>query len=233
MHTALFEEGKVEIQDEGSQVMALFALDPKSALSQLTKTPNEPKRAEITTLPKFAPLTVIDACAGAGGKTLALADYLANKGRVYSYDIFQSKVDALKRRAIRAGLNNIQALKIDEGKESEQIAKFVKTADVVLVDAPCSGLGVLKRNPDIKWRTQRDTLTSLAELQTRLLDVYSPLVKVGGRLVYGTCTFRKEETLEIVEKFSKAHPEWKEIGGRYLGPGSTDGFFMYAWERKE
>lgn len=233
MQTALFEEGKVEIQDEGSQVMALFALDPASTLPQLTKTPNEPKRSELTTLPKIAPLTVIDACAGAGGKTLAMADLLANKGRVYAYDIFQSKVDALKRRAIKAGLNNIQALKLDEGKETEQVAKFEKTADVVLVDAPCSGFGVLKRNPDIKWRTKPGVLSHLPELQTKLLNLYSTLVKTGGRLVYGTCTYRKEETLAVVEAFSESHAAWKPIGGGYLGPGSTDGFYMYAWERTE
>ncbi len=233
MQTALFLEGKLEIQDEGSQVMALFALDPKSALSQLTKLPNEPKRSEVTTLPKIPPLTVIDACAGAGGKTLALADLLANKGRVYSYDIFQSKVDALKRRAQKAGLTNVQGRKITEGKELEEIEKFKKTADVVLVDAPCSGLGVLKRNPDIKWRTKPSSLSDLPTLQTRLLDIYSELVKPGGRLVYGTCTFRKEETLEIVEKFGAAHSNWKPMGGGYLGPGSTDGFYMFAWERKE
>lgn len=233
MQTALFMDGKLEIQDEGSQVMALFALDPSSTLSQLTKTPNEPKRSEVKTLPKLSPLTVIDACAGAGGKTLALADLLGNKGRVYSYDIFQSKIDALKRRTQKAGLTNVQGRKITEGKEREEIEKFKKTADVVLVDAPCSGLGVLKRNPDIKWRTKPHSLTELPELQMKLLEVYSELVKTGGRLVYGTCTFRKEETLDIVDRFSESHPNWKPVGGGYLGPGSTDGFYMYAWERKE
>ena len=174
------------------------------------------------------PWTVIDTCAGAGGKSLALADALKGKGRVYAYDTSAVKLHALRRRATRAGVNNIQTTVIRDGSESEVVEKFKAKANVVLVDAPCTGWGVLRRNPDIKWRQQKDVLTRMPQIQLRLLSVYAGLVAPGGRLVYGVCTFRPEETTAVIGKFLSEHPEFKSVEGGYLGPGPCDGFFMQA-----
>jgi 16S rRNA (cytosine967-C5)-methyltransferase len=171
---------------------------------------------------------VIDTCAGAGGKSLALADALKGKGRIYAYDTSAVKLQALRRRATRAGVNNIQTTPVRDGSESEVVDKFKAKANVVLVDAPCSGWGVLRRNPDIKWRQQKDVLLRMPQIQLRLLSVYSDLVASGGRLVFGVCTFRPAETTEVVEKFLAEHPEFKAVEGGYMGPGPCDGFFMQA-----
>jgi 16S rRNA C967 or C1407 C5-methylase (RsmB/RsmF family) len=229
-----YEKGAFEIQDEGSQIMALFALWPELYGSLLTSVPQSSfVGAKTVPLPESVPiLNVIDACAGAGGKSLALADALKGKGRVYSYDISKTKLQALRRRATRADLNNIQTLALEEGKESEQISKFKKTGDVVLVDAPCSGWGVLRRNPDIKWRQSSEHLQRMPEIQYRLLNEYSELVKPGGRLVFGVCTFRKAETRDVVAKFLEERSDFVAGPGGYLGPGPTDGFFMQSFHRQ-
>lgn len=231
----LFREGAYEIQDEGSQVMSLFALWPEEFLPLLRKVPGScrrwPKERELPDPPRS--FTVIDACAGAGGKTLAMADALEGKGQVFAYDISEKKLAALKQRARRMGLHNVKTLPLEEGKESEAIRKFHENADSVLIDAPCSGWGVLRRNPDVKWRQDFATLERLEQLQARLLDTFAPLVKKGGTLTYGVCTFRKSETSRQVDQFLKRHPEFDSIGGGYYGPGPSDGFFFHAFRRKK
>ncbi len=233
LKTESFLKGDFEIQDEGSQILALFALWPEIFGKLLRSQPFSPQLKEMIDLPvRTPPWTVVDACAGAGGKTLALADALKGKGRVYAYDISEKKLDALKKRAQRGGYTNIQAVCI-KSKEEETVQRFQETADVVLVDAPCSGWGVLRRNPDIKWRQTPDVLDRMPGIQSRLLSQYSKLVKPGGRLIFGVCTFRHKETQQVVENFiaenNKFHAEW----GGYLGPGSCDGFFMQSMVREK
>ncbi len=230
-----YEEGAFEIQDEGSQVMAYFALWPELFSKLLRSSPGELRNLpgwSVPELPRGEPFTVVDACAGAGGKSLALADALVGRGRVYAYDLNERKLQALRRRATRAGLNNIQAVALPEGQESEALAKFRGSAEVVLVDAPCSGWGVLRRSPDIKWRQGLDTLEKMSAIQSRLLSVYSELVAPGGRLVFGVCTFRKGETTEVVDRFLASHPEFSRGPGGYVGPGPCDGFFMQSMTKK-
>lgn len=228
-----FDEGYFELQDEGSQLMALFALDPTSVAGLLGISPGKhPKRTHaLAPDVKSDSLVVIDACAGAGGKSLALADALGGRGRVYAYDVSETKLQALRRRAKRTGFNNLQAVLLEKGGEHKVIDRFEKTADIVLVDAPCSGWGVLRRNPDIKWKTQAEEWNRLERLQRELLATYSKLVKPGGRLVYGVCTFRSAETLEVAGAFGSAHPEFVAEQGGYLGPDLTDGFFFQSWVR--
>ena len=232
LHTAAAERADFEIQDEGSQLMALFALAPEAVAPLLTRVPGpvtEPKAP--LQVPDFAPLNVIDACAGAGGKTLAMADLLGNRGRIYSYDTAPRKLQALRRRAKRAGISNFQAVALTEGREGETVRRFRRRADVVLVDAPCTGWGVLRRNPDIKWRQASDELKRMPEIQSRLLSLYSDLVEPGGRLVFGLCTFRKAESVDVVETFLANHKDFTAGPGGFLGPGPCDGFFMQAFTR--
>ena len=229
-----FEAGDFEIQDEGSQLMALFALWPEIFGGVLSSSPGNVTAHKLPPVPQSTPiLHVIDACAGAGGKSLAMADALKGRGRVFAYDISKTKLQALSRRSTRAKLNNIQTVTLEEGKESEQLKKFQQSADVVLVDAPCSGWGVIRRNPDIKWRQDLAQLEKMPEIQYRLLHEYSGLVKPGGRLVFGVCTFRKAETANVVQRFVESHPEFKAGPGGYLGPGPCDGFFMQSFERNK
>lgn len=229
-----FKAGKYEIQDEGSQVMALFALWPEEFLPMVRKVPGQcrewPKDREV---PKASGAwTVVDACAGAGGKTLALADAMLGRGQVFAYDVSVKKLESLKQRFRRAGLTNIKGVAVTEGAENTVVDKFRETADRVLVDAPCSGWGVMRRNPDLKWRQEPDSLGRLVQLQARLLDAYAPLVKPGGILTYGVCTFRKTETTSQAFKFLERHPEFEDIGGGFFGPGPSDGFFFHAFRKK-
>ncbi|MGZ3707286.1 MAG: RsmB/NOP family class I SAM-dependent RNA methyltransferase [Bdellovibrionota bacterium] len=232
--TELYKSGSFEIQDEGSQVMALFSLFPERFAPLLQQNPGRAKTgSRAIELPKDVPAwTVIDACAGAGGKTLALADALGGKGRIYSYDTSAKKLQALKRRSKHAGYNNVQAVAVKEGEEKETVSRFRRRANVVLVDAPCTGWGVLRRNPDIKWRQSTETLAKMPEIQKRVLSLYSDLVAPGGRLVFGVCTFRRAETREVVDAFLARHPDFEAREGGYLGPGPCDGFFMQAFQRK-
>jgi 16S rRNA (cytosine967-C5)-methyltransferase len=229
-----YEEGAFEIQDEGSQIMSLFSLWPELYAPLLQDAPGncKPKRKVIEPPIDILPWTVIDTCAGAGGKSLAIADALKGKGRVFSYDTSDKKLLALKKRAKRAGLNNIQTLVLENENELEKLKKFRRSANAVLVDAPCSGWGVLRRNPDIKWRQDPSVLERMPRIQKRLLDTYSDLVAPGGTLTYGLCTFRKAETTEIVKAFLAEHSDFVPIAGGYLGPGPCDGFFMQAFRRK-
>lgn len=232
-----FEAGQIEIQDEGSQRMCAFALWPELFPVQPTPGPTTQleKAAWPETLPELPAWTIVDACAGAGGKTLGLAAALGGKGRVYAYDVSAKKLQALRSRAKRAGLNNIQGVAVTEGDEIAQLRKFRNSANLVLVDAPCSGWGVLKRNPDLKWRQGDETLRRMPDLQLRILDAYSRLTAPGGRLVYGVCTFRKEETTDIVQKFleSEAGARFTAGPGGYVGPDACDGFFMQSFTARE
>ena len=235
LHTPEYERGEFEIQDEGSQVMSIFTLWPDLIAPLLSPFPGNSPGADLPSISELnvPAWKVVDACAGAGGKSLALADLMKGQGRVFSYDISAPKLQALRRRATRAGLNNIQAIQVPEGRELESLRKFEKSADRVLVDAPCSGWGVLRRNPDIKWRQSAESLERFPALQLRLLEAYSGLVAPGGTLVFGTCTFRKAETLDVVEQFMSRHGnEFSKSHGGFVGPGSSDGFFMQSFMRK-
>jgi 16S rRNA C967 or C1407 C5-methylase (RsmB/RsmF family) len=230
-----YQEGGFEIQDEGSQLMALFALWPEQYGSMLQEKPSDLSHLSGKTLAppsETKPWVVIDTCAGAGGKSLALADILGGRGRIFSYDTSEKKLQALRRRATRAQLNNIQTVALERDLEVEKIERFFGTADRVLVAAPCSGWGVFRRNPDTKWRQTPDTLVRMPQIQHRLLSLYSRLVAPGGKLTYGVCTFRKEETQSIVEAFSRENPEFIPVVGGYLGPRPCDGFFMHSWTRR-
>lgn len=230
-----FAEGSFEIQDEGSQLMSLFALWPERVQPLLSSEPGAPDPARMDLSvppPPRRGWTVVDACAGAGGKALAIADLLGGRGRVFAYDVSARKLEALRHRAARAGLHNVKTATVEDGAELGLVAEYEGTADVVLVDAPCSGWGVLRRNPDIKWRQREDARVRLPALQGRLLRAYATLVKPGGRLVYGVCTIRQAETRAIVRGLSADHPELEPGPGGFLGPGTSDGFFMQAFTRR-
>lgn len=231
LNTEEHRDGLFEIQDEGSQVMALFTLAPESFGEYLSETPGAPaKREQPLSLPVARAEVVIDACAGAGGKSLALSDFMEGKGRVYAYDIHAGKIASLKKRARRANARNIQGVVVNENEPLSE--KFHNSADRLLVDAPCSGWGVVRRSPDIKWKKDSSDPQKLPDLQVSLLHRHAPLVKSGGTLVYGVCTFRREETLDVVERFLREAPSFERIAGGYFGPGPMDGFFMTAFRKK-
>ena len=213
----LFLNGTLEVQDEGSQLTALLL---------------GAKRGEI----------IVDFCAGAGGKTLATGAMMANKGRIYAFDTAEKRLANLKPRMIRAGLTNIHPERI--GSETDpRISRLKNKADRVLVDAPCSGLGTLRRNPDLKYRQSPDTLAQLCRQQQDILDAAARLVKPQGRLVYATCSILPQENQEQVEQFLARHPEFGLLDaseilsglkipldtGKYLqldtAAHHTDGFF--------
>jgi 16S rRNA (cytosine967-C5)-methyltransferase len=215
-----FRDGLFEVMDEGSQLVAELVAPPPGG-------------------------RVVDACAGAGGKTLALGAALGGKGRMLALDTDGKKLEELRRRARRAGLTNVEARQIKEG------ALGVKGQfDRVLVDAPCSGLGTLRRNPEARWRLTRATVESFPARQVALLVTYAPLVAVGGRLIYATCTVARAENDRVIERFLAERDDFvpvpvKEIWGREraerLGDGmtlrlspnrhDTDGFFAAVLRR--
>ncbi len=214
-----FKEGRFEVQDEGSQLIALAA---QARPGQL----------------------VVDACAGAGGKTLALASEMHNKGRLVACDRDARRLEELRPRARRNGVHNWEARAVPESSDA-RIADLAAQADVVLVDAPCSGLGALRRNPDARWRLDLEEVESFPPRQKQILDRYARLVKPGGRLVYATCSINRRENEEVWAAFLAAHPEFgpaqalpDEIG---LGGGAeiqllphvhgTDGFYITALRR--
>jgi 16S rRNA (cytosine967-C5)-methyltransferase len=195
---------------------------------------------------------VLDACAGAGGKTLALGARLANRGRLIALDVSERKLEELKERARRAGLTNVQALLADDffarrEKEGGALPLF----DRVLCDAPCSGLGVLRRHPETRWRLQPAELDELPRTQRAILERYAPLVAPGGRLIYATCTVTAAENDEVVDPFLAAHPSFEEAPAKEIlgseralaiGDGrrlrllphlhDTDGFFAAVMRRR-
>jgi 16S rRNA (cytosine967-C5)-methyltransferase len=174
---------------------------------------------------------VVDACAGAGGKTLALSDGMGGRGRVFAYDVFETKIRNLKQRIDRAGERNVQA-KLLPRTGDPGLTPFEHKSDVVLIDAPCSGTGVLRRNPDTKWnrkpleQSKLEGSLPIGELQESVLETYSRLVKPGGRLVYGVCTQNRAESTDRVTKFLESNPRFSLDSSGFIGPFDTDGFFM-------
>lgn len=175
--TPSFKEGLFEVQDAGSQCIAPFLrIEPG--------------------------MRVIDACAGAGGKTLHLAALMKNKGRIVAMDVEQWKLDELSKRARRAGVSNLETRIIENSKS---LKRLESSADRVLLDVPCSGLGVLKRNPDAKWKLSPEFITNVLQLQENILADYGTMLKPGGEMVYSTCSILPSENQQQVEKFLKAN----------------------------
>lgn len=229
----VFTRGAVEVQDEGSQLLALLL---------------DAKRGEM----------VVDFCAGAGGKTLAIGATMRNTGRLYAFDVSGHRLDALKPRLARSGLSNVHPAAIAHERD-DRIKRLAGKIDRVLVDAPCSGLGTLRRNPDLKWRQSPQSVEELVAKQTAILASAARLLKSGGRLVYATCSILPQENEAIADAFSAAHPDFvpldagetlaqlkvegaeKLCSGAASGNGylrlwphihQTDGFFAAVWTRK-
>lgn len=220
----LFTEGKIEVQDEGSQILSYLVA---------------PKRGQM----------VADLCAGAGGKTLALGALMRNTGRLYAFDVSEKRLNNLGKRLKRSGLSNLNAQVINNENDLK-LKRLNAKFDRVLVDAPCSGLGTLRRNPDLKWRQTEQDVIELNQKQTNILARAAKLVKAGGRVVYATCSLLKEENEAIAEAFLSAHPEFVLIPanevlaqqqinldtGKYLNLlphlHGTDGFFAAVFEKK-
>lgn len=203
--TEVFKKGFFEVQDASSQLVAPF----------LEVQPGQ---------------RVIDACAGAGGKTLHIAALMQNKGQIIALDIYNSKLKELKRRAKRNGAHNIEP-RLIEG--SKTIKKLKGTADRVLIDAPCSGLGVLKRNPDAKWKLQPEFIEEIKKVQAEILENYSKMLKTGGKLVYATCSILPSENELQVEKFLKNNTDFILVKEHKVSPAKTgfDGFYMALLEK--
>jgi 16S rRNA (cytosine967-C5)-methyltransferase len=175
----LFKSGAIEVQDEGSQILAQIL---------------GARRGEM----------VVDFCAGAGGKTLALGALMRNTGRLYAFDISEKRLAKLKPRLARSGLSNVHPVVIAHENDAK-VKRLAGKIDRVLVDAPCSGLGTLRRNPDVKWRLTPQSITELNTKQFSILEGAARLVKAGGRLVYATCSIMEEENESIVRKFLEAN----------------------------
>ena len=221
----LFKDGAIEVQDEGSQLLAQIV---------------GAKRGEM----------VVDFCAGAGGKTLALGAAMRNTGRLYAFDISEKRLAKLKPRLARSGLSNVHPVMIAHENDAK-VKRLAGKIDRVLVDAPCSGLGTLRRNPDMKWRQTVETVAEMNVKQISILTSAARLVKAGGRLVYGTCSFLNEENEDIVTQFLQANPDFTLVPmntvlaeqkieldtGEYLKMlpqvHHTDGFFAAVLERKK
>lgn len=219
----LFKEGLVEVQDEGSQLLAFLVA---------------PRRGEM----------VADYCAGAGGKALALGMLMRGTGRIYAMDVSERRLAALRPRAARAGLSNIHSLVL-AGELDPRAKRLAGKLDRVLVDAPCSGFGTLRRNPDLKWRHDERAVKELAGKQRRILDAAARLVKPGGRLVYATCSILGEENEAVAGGFQAAEPDFRALGCTSLLAAQrinletgerlrlwphlhgTDGFFAAAFQR--
>ena len=221
----LFLDGSIEVQDEGSQLLAYLIA---------------PRRGEM----------VADFCAGAGGKTLALAMLMRNTGRLYAMDVSARRLSQMGPRAARAGISNVHPIVL-EGENDLRAKRLAGKLDRVLVDAPCSGFGTLRRNPDLKWRHHPEAVVELAQKQLRILNAAARLVKPGGRLLYATCSLLAEENEEVVAAFRRGGGEaFKELDCAQLvqtqrialvsGPQlrlwphlhGTDGFFAAAFERQ-
>lgn len=219
-----FKNGWFEVQDEGSQLLCSLVA---------------PRRGEM----------VVDFCAGAGGKTLALGAMMRSSGRLYAFDVSDRRLAKLKPRLARSGLSNVNPVLIDSEHDAK-VKRLVGKIDRVLVDAPCSGLGTLRRNPDLKWRQSPESVAELAPKQLSILTSAARLLKRGGRLVYATCSILDAENEAVVKQFLEAHPEFvlvsardvlaeQRIGldtGEYLKlwphRHATDGFFAAVLERR-
>jgi 16S rRNA (cytosine967-C5)-methyltransferase len=226
-----FRDGLIEVQDEGSQLVALLA-DARPGMR------------------------VVDFCAGAGGKTLAMAAAMRNKGHIVACDVLRGRVDRAATRLNRGGVHNVERRELSTERDP-WVKRHARSFDRVLVDAPCSGVGTWRRNPDAKWRFTPDDLAAVIDLQRRILDSAARLVKPGGRLIYATCSLLPSENAAQVTSFVKDHPEfvlrpvaevWAETVGRMpegassptadrllqLTPAAheTDGFFVAVLERR-
>ncbi len=221
----LFLDGSIEVQDEGSQLLACLVA---------------PRRGEM----------VVDFCAGAGGKTLALGALMRSTGRLYAFDVSEKRLSKMKPRLARAGLSNVHPVCIS-GENDVRVKRLAGKIDRVLVDAPCSGLGTLRRNPDLKWRLSAQALDELTHKQAAILEGAARLVKPGGRLVYATCSILAEENEAIVDAFLVRHPEFARVSAAEilarqdiaLDTGTdlrllphlhgTDGFYAAVLERRK
>lgn len=206
--TQAFKDGLFEVQDASSQLVSRF-LDVKTGMR------------------------VVDTCAGAGGKTLHMASLMENKGQLIAMDLYESKLKQLKLRARRNSAFNIEYRIIDSTKV---IKKLHEKADRVLIDAPCSGLGVLKRNPDSKWKLQPEFIDNIKKTQAEVLDNYSKIVKPGGKLVYATCSVLPSENQEQIERFMNTEGGQKfnfiKDSKILASESGFDGFYMALLERK-
>ncbi len=230
----LFIDGSVEVQDEGSQLLALLT---------------DAKRGEM----------VVDFCAGAGGKTLALGASMRSTGRLYAFDTSGHRLAAMKPRLARSGLSNVHPVQIAHERD-DRIKRLAGKIDRVLVDAPCSGLGTLRRNPDLKWRQSPQSIAEMAAKQLAILVSAARLLKPGGRLVYATCSLLRDENEAIASAFEAALRDqtsprhssrcrrpicwtrrmWRLpealVRDRYLRlwphRHATDGFFAAVWQRR-
>ena len=228
-----FLRGDFEVQDEGSQLLAMLV---------------DAKRGEM----------VVDFCAGAGGKTLALGAAMRSTGRLYAFDTSAHRLDALKPRMARSGLSNVHPAAIAHERD-DRVKRLSGKLDRVLVDAPCTGLGTLRRNPDLKWRQTMAGVEEMAVKQAAILQSAARMVKSGGRLVYATCSVLPQENEAIADAFSAANPEFLPLsagevlsnlkvenapslcsggddGQLYLRLWphlhQTDGFFAAVWQKK-
>ena len=226
----LFTQGAFEVQDEGSQLLALLV---------------DARRGEM----------VADFCAGAGGKTLALGASMRNTGRLYAFDVSAKRLDALKPRLARSGLSNVHPVAIAHERD-DRVRRLRGKMDRVLIDAPCSGLGTLRRNPDLKWRQSPEAVTELVAKQQAILDSAARLLKPGGRLVYATCSLLQAENEAVAEAFDAAQSDFAPLAvsellgelklaepaalctpdGRFLRlwphRHGSDGFFAAVWQRR-
>ena len=216
----LYLGGEIEVQDEGSQLLGYLLA---------------PKRGEL----------VVDFCAGAGGKTLLLGALMRSSGRLYAFDVADKRLAKMKPRVARAGLSNVHPVRLT-GENDTHVKRLAGKIDRVLVDAPCSGLGTLRRNPDLKWRQTPTAVEELQRKQAAILASASRLVKPGGRLVYATCSILREENEDVVDAFLASHPEFVRMNAEallaeqgiviacgadmHLSPQThaTDGFFAVA-----
>ena len=228
-----FKRGDFEVQDEGSQLLAMLT---------------DAKRGEM----------VVDFCAGAGGKTLAIGATMRSTGRLYAFDTSAGRLDAFKSRLARSGLSNVHPAAIAHERD-ERVKRLSGKIDRVLVDAPCTGMGTLRRNPDLKWRQNQQAVDEMAVLQAAILQSAARLVKPGGRLVYATCSVLPQENEAIALAFSEANPDFSSLdvgellvglkvdnaaglcsggdnGQRFLRlwphRHHTDGFFAAVWQRQ-
>jgi len=205
--TKSFHNGLFEVQDSSSQEVAYF----------MNVTPG---------------MRVIDACAGGGGKSLHLAALMQNKGRIVALDVHEWKLKELQKRAARAGVSMIETRVLESVKA---VKRLEKTADRLLLDVPCSGLGVLRRNPDIKWKLTLDTVNRIKIEQYEILSSYSRMLKTGGKMVYATCSILPSENEGIVDKFTAENKSFKKIAEKKILPSQSgsDGFYMASLERVE
>ena len=224
-----FARGAIEVQDEGSQLLALIT---------------DARRGQM----------VVDFCAGAGGKTLALGAAMRNTGRLYAFDVSAHRLDNLKPRLARSKLSNVHPAAIAHERD-ERIKRLAGKIDRVIVDAPCSGLGTLRRNPDLKWRQSPQALAELSAKQAAILASAARLLKPGGRIVYATCSLLRAENEDIAAAFTADHPDFRRLSVRELLEAAkvpdaaslcsadgadlrlwphrhgTDGFYAASWEK--